>query len=138
MVRRTKSGIHPLTSAIERIHLWKGAAPSLILNPNRRTSTLNFSPKVKSASPPIRIKIEASVWVRKYLIEASLVNLDFFDKRRGINANVLSSNPTQEMNREGEEIIRHILVKILIIIKSKEGESQIRKEVLPINGAWTH
>lgn len=119
MVRRTKSGIHPLTSAIERIHLWKGAAPSLILNPNR-------------------IKIEASVWVRKYLIEASLVNLDFFDKRRGINANVLSSNPTQEMNREGEEIIRHILVKILIIIKSKEGESQIRKEVLPINGAWTH
>jgi hypothetical protein len=39
------------------------------------------------------------------------------------------------MNREGEEIIRHILVKILIIIKSKEGESQIRKEVLPINGA---
>ena len=66
------------------------------------------------------------------MIDASLVNLDFFNRRRGINARVLSSNPTQDRNKEGEEATKHILVKILKTIKNKEGESHIRKEV------WTY
>jgi hypothetical protein len=47
----------------------------------------------------------------------------------------LSSNPIHEINKEGEEITRQILVTILTIIRSKEGESHIREEVQPISGA---
>jgi hypothetical protein len=119
-VRRVNKGTQPIDSAIEISHLWKGAAPSFTLNPNKRVSDPN---------PLIRIKSEAKVWVRKYLIEASLESLDFFTSKIGMNAKVFNSNPIHAMNMEGDEITKKILVRILKDIRKIEGENHIREEV---------
>ena len=63
------------------------------------------------------------------MIEASLVSLDFFTSKIGMNAKVFNSNPIHAMNMEGDEITKKILVRILKDIRKIEGENHIREEV---------
>jgi hypothetical protein len=62
-------------------------------------------------------------------MEDSEVSLFFFERRIGKNARVLSSKPTHEINRDGEDKTKKILEVILRIISNKEGVSHIREEV---------
>lgn len=128
---------HPTPSATLKIHLWKGAAPNLILNPTRTKISPKKANPPKKHTPPRKTKIDANVWVKKYLIDPSLLNLDFCISIRGKNAIVFNSRPTHETKREGEETTKKILIKILINIRTTEGESNTREEVEPISGAWT-
>lgn len=120
-------------------HLWKGAAPNLIesaikTNIPKKEST---TPKILRVEPKIN-KIDANVWVKKYLIAASLLNLSFTTKSKGIKDKVFNSNPNHEINKDGAETTNNTLIKILTTNKKIEGESHIGKEVKPINGAWAH
>lgn len=120
-------------------HLWKGAAPSLIESAIKiKILEKEFvSPKIFKVEPKIN-KIDANVWVKKYLIAASLLNLFFSTKSKGMKDRVFNSNPTHEINKDGAEATNSTLTKILIINKDIEGESHTGKEVRPINGAWAH
>jgi hypothetical protein len=80
-------------------------------------------------------RIDANVWVKKYLIAASLLNLSFTTKSKGIKDKVFNSNPNHEINKDGAETTNNTLIKILTTNKKIEGESHIGKEVKPINGA---
>jgi len=128
-VKRINKGIHVKDSATVTSHLWKGAAPSLMANPNKTTVILNSAWRINTVRPPTITITEARVWVRKYLMEDSEVSLFFLERRMGKNARVLSSNPTHEIKREGEERTKKILEVILRIINNKEGVSHIREEV---------
>ena len=128
-VKRTNKGAHAKDSATVTSQLWKGAAPSLIASPNKITVILNSVWRTNRIRPPTITITEARVWVRKYLMEDSEVSLFFFERRIGKNARVLSSKPTHEINRDGEDITKKILEVILRIISNKEGVSHIREEV---------
>lgn len=120
-------------------HLWKGAAPNLIAK-----AMVIIILKIKVLSKKTTKidekmnKIEARVWVKKYLIAASLLNLSLANNNRGIKVRVFNSSPSQEINNEGAEITNNTLIKIPNLNKKIAGVSHIGKEVKPINGAWAH
>lgn len=117
------------TSDTLKSQVWKGAAPNLIPKLTTNKSLAKTLRPIKNKRALKIIKIEARVWVKKYLIEASLEIELFLPNRIGKNASVFNSSPIHEINKEGEEITRMILEKILKIINTKAGESHIRKEV---------
>lgn len=123
-------------SATVKSHLWKGAAPNLIDNPMNKNKT-QISPKLAKLTNNPRInRIEARVWVKKYLIAASEVSFLFITKSKGMKAKVFNSKPTHLTNNEGEDKIIKILKTILKKNKSTEGDKNIGKKVWPIDGAW--
>lgn len=55
---------------------------------------------------------------------------------KGINPNVLSSNPNQANRILGEVITKNTLINIDTKNVIKEGENHIGEKVKPIDGAW--
>lgn len=100
-------------STIPGSHEWKGAAPNLIMIPTKMNKLLIV--KSNGSTTPKRKKIEAKVWVRKYLIADSFEDLLFELRIKGINAKVFNSNPIHLNINEGEEVT----IKILLIIHKK-------------------
>lgn len=81
---------------------------------------LKIAPKIN--------KIEAKVWVRKYLMADSLDVLFEELKIIGINLNVFNSNPTHLKNNEGEDKIIIILVITQLKKRINEGLINIGKK----------
>lgn len=123
--------------AIDNSQLWNGAPPNLILIPTIKQTRQNED--WKSNRLPRRAKInrtEANVWVKKYLIADSEDVLLLVAIKKGTKTKVFSSNPSQQINKEEEEITKNTLKKILTENNPKAGESHIGKKVEPIDGAW--
>ena len=126
IVNKINKVIQDSGSTIPGSQEWNGAAPNLII---RLTNKIKFiCIKLKGNKILNKNRIDANVWVRKYLIADSLEDLLFTFKIRGIKANVFNSNPTHLNIKDGDAKIINTLLIIQIINKIIEGLINIRKK----------
>lgn len=85
-----------------------------------------------------KINIEARVWVKKYLIEASEEYIFLYIENNGIIEIMLISRPIHIPSQEYEEI--EIRVPIIIVKKNINLYILIKKKRIRtfIYGVWTH
>lgn len=129
IVKRTNKTTQVEDSAIVKSQLWKGAAPNLIQSPKKTKRYIKKLASISPASNPTTNKIEARVCVKKYLTAASEENLFFLRTSKGIKANVFNSNPSHLTNKEEDDKIKNILVKILKINNTSDGDRNIGEKV---------
>lgn len=123
---------------------WKGAAP-IFVNNAELVIIIKYWFKLKKKDEFIdiiiilnKINIEAKVWVKKYLIDASEEYIFLYIENNGITEIILISNPIHIPSQEYEEI--EIKVPIIMVRKNINLYILIKKKRIRtfIYGVWTH